>query len=153
MSHIMDKFEAYCNPRKNVTWERHVFNTQNQRIGETIDQYVTELCTKAKSCEFGLLTESLIKDRIVCGITDDGTRSRLLREKDLTLSKALDISRANEATSVQMKQLTAAPTPKELTEPEEVCAVTKNKQRSQMKPDWPKQQCGRCGNWHNRQQP
>ncbi len=24
---IMEKFEAYCNPRKNITWERHVFNT------------------------------------------------------------------------------------------------------------------------------
>ena len=24
VSCIMDKFEAYCNPRKKVTWERHV---------------------------------------------------------------------------------------------------------------------------------
>ena len=30
---IMDKFEAYCNPRKNVTWERHVFNNRIQQPG------------------------------------------------------------------------------------------------------------------------
>ena len=39
---IMEKFDQYCNPRKNVTWERHKFNTQNQQPGETIDQYVTD---------------------------------------------------------------------------------------------------------------
>ena len=82
---IMAKFEAYCNPRKNITWERHVFNTRNQQMGEMIDQYVTNLKTKAKSCEFGTLTDSLIRDRIVCGIIDDHTRSRLLREPGLTL--------------------------------------------------------------------
>ena len=26
---ILEKFEAYCVPRKNITWERHVFNTHN----------------------------------------------------------------------------------------------------------------------------
>ena len=29
---IMVKFEAYCNPRKNVTWECHLFNTRNQHL-------------------------------------------------------------------------------------------------------------------------
>ena len=68
---IMEEFEAYCNPQKNVTWERHLFNTRNQQSGETIDQYVTDLRTKAKTCEFGTLTDSLIRDRIVGGIIND----------------------------------------------------------------------------------
>ena len=88
---VMAKFEAYCNPRKNVTWERHIFNTRNQQPGETIDQYVTDLKTKAKSCEFSTLSDSLIRDRIVGGIINDSTRSRLLRTTDLTLEKAVDI--------------------------------------------------------------
>ena len=79
MNSIMAKFEAHCNPK----------NSQNQQIGETIDQYVTDLKTKAKLCKFGTLTDSHIKDRIMCGITDDHTQSRLLREPDLTLQKAL----------------------------------------------------------------
>ena len=24
---ILEKFQTYCKPRKNITWERHVFNT------------------------------------------------------------------------------------------------------------------------------
>ena len=99
VSKITERFDDYCNPQENVTWERHVFNTRNQQPSETIDQYITDLKTKAKSCEFGVLTDSLIKGRIVCGITDDQTRSRLLREPDLTLQKALDICQANEATA------------------------------------------------------
>ena len=93
---LEEKFEAYCIPRKNVTWERHVFNTRNQQPGETVDQYVTILRKKVKTCEFGTLTESLIKDRLVCGVISDKTRSRLLKQADLTLSKAMDICRAAE---------------------------------------------------------
>ena len=52
---ITEKFYEYCNPRKNVTWERHKFNTRNQQQGETIDQYVTDLKTKAQTCEFAEL--------------------------------------------------------------------------------------------------
>ena len=33
---IMEKFKAYCNPRKNLTYERHIFNTRNQQAGEDI---------------------------------------------------------------------------------------------------------------------
>ena len=108
---IMAKFEAYCNPRKNVTWERHIFNTRNQLPGESIDHYGTDLRTKAKTCEFGELADNLIRDRIVEGVNDDGLRSRLLSKNDLLLQKALDICRAGEATSTQMKSLTQSDNP------------------------------------------
>ena len=104
----MAKFEAYCNPRKNVTLERHLFNTRNQQPGETIDQYVTDLKTKAKSCEISTLSDSLIRDRIVGSIINDSTRSRLLRTTDLTLEKAVDMCRASETTAAQMKTLTVS---------------------------------------------
>ena len=93
----MEKFNAYCNPRKSVTWERNVFNTRNQQASKTIDQYVTDLKTKVKSCEFGTLTDCLIKDRIVSGIIDDRTRSSLPREPDLSLQKPLTSSQHNYA--------------------------------------------------------
>ena len=104
---ITEKFDEYCNPRKNITWERHKFNTRNQQVGETIDQYVTDLKTKAQTCEFANLKESLIRDRIVCGIICDRTRARLLKDSELTLQKALDICRANEATASQLKTLSS----------------------------------------------
>ena len=61
----------YCNPCKNITWERHKFNTWNQQPGENIDQYATDLKTKAQMCEFAQLKDSLIRDRSMCGIICD----------------------------------------------------------------------------------
>ena len=49
---ICEKFQAYCNPIKNITYERHMFNTRIQKEGERIDAYVTDLKQKAASCEF-----------------------------------------------------------------------------------------------------
>ena len=46
---LIKKFEQYCTPKKNVTFERHVFNTRSQGPGEIIDSYVTELRKLAKS--------------------------------------------------------------------------------------------------------
>ena len=100
---VLEKFEQYCNPRKNVIFERHVFNTRCQGSSETVDTYVTDLRMKARSCEFGELKDSLIRDRIVCGIKSDTVRSRLLRDCDLTLQKAIEICRAAESTETQMK--------------------------------------------------
>ncbi|KAJ8031349.1 hypothetical protein HOLleu_28054 [Holothuria leucospilota] len=102
---IKAKFEAYCNPKKNLTVERHVFFTRAQNEGESIDTYVTDLKNKSKTCEFGNLEESLITDRIVCGIRSTGLRERLLRETDLTLSKALTICRAAELSKTGVKDL------------------------------------------------
>ena len=85
---VLQKFEEYCTPKKNVTYERHRFFTRSQNEGETIDQYATELRSRAKSCAFGDLTESLIRDRIICGIPSNALRERLLRQDDLSLHDA-----------------------------------------------------------------
>ncbi|KAK0132248.1 hypothetical protein N1851_032926 [Merluccius polli] len=101
---ILDKFEEYCNPKKNTTYERYKFFTCVQ--GDmSISQYITELKLKAKSCEFGQLQDSLIRDRVVCGITSDTMRERLLREMDITLEKAMQLCLASETSKAQIKQM------------------------------------------------
>ena len=40
---LMEKFKGYCYPRKNLTYERHIFNAKYQQAGENIDSYVTGL--------------------------------------------------------------------------------------------------------------
>ena len=139
---ITEKFDGYCNPRKNVTWERHKFNTRNQQVGESIDQYMTDLKTKAQTCEFSNLKDSLICDRIICGIICDRTRTRLLKDSELTLQKALDICRANEATTSQLKTLSSCATNKESVD-QELFTVQK---RRTAKPR--RTQCDKCGTQH-----
>lgn len=69
------KFKEYCEPRKNLPCIRHMFFTRSQSSEETIDAYVTDLKHMVKDCEFGDLTDSLIRDIIVCGIRDDNVHA------------------------------------------------------------------------------
>ncbi len=101
---LIQKFEGYCTPRKNTTYERYVFNTCIQN-GRTLDAFLLDLRSKAKTCEFGTLQDSLIKDRIVCEIDDKSIRERLLRDSDLTLEKAIDIVRAAETSKNKVQKL------------------------------------------------
>ena len=96
---ILKKFDEYCNPKRNLTVERHIFNSRMQQPGESFDQYVTDLRLKVKTCEYGTMADEMIKDRIVVGV------QRLLREKDLNLSKAIDIGKAAEASKKQLEKL------------------------------------------------
>jgi hypothetical protein len=76
-----------------------------QQAGESFDQYVTDLRLKVKTCEYGTMADDMIKDRIVVGVQSDIVRGRLLREKDLNLSKAIDIGKAAEASKKQLEKL------------------------------------------------
>ena len=104
---VLEKFDAFCNPRKNTIYERYVFFSRNQENGESIDHYVTVLKTMSNTCEFGDLKESLIRDRVVFGIQDNSVRERLLRDPDLTLQTAIEKVRSAELTNAQLKQIKA----------------------------------------------
>ncbi|XP_077863696.1 uncharacterized protein LOC144348068, partial [Saccoglossus kowalevskii] len=90
---------------KNVTFERHVFNSRTQLEGETFDNFLTDLRNKVKTCEYGPLSNSLIKDRIVQGIRSNQIIERLLRERNLDLDKAIDICRASELSKSHLETM------------------------------------------------
>ena len=74
-----------------------MFNQRVQQPGESIDDFVADLRKLAKNCQFELLEDALIRDRIIVGICDEPTRRRLLQQK-LTLAEAVDACKATEAT-------------------------------------------------------
>lgn len=102
---IMTKLDTYFIGESNETYERYVFNKRDQQGGETVDAYVANLRTLAKTCNFGDQEESLIKDRLVLGINDPGTRKTLLQTRNLTLQDAVDICKTDEATRNQLKSI------------------------------------------------
>ena len=98
---IVQKLKKHFIPQRNVLYERFAFNSAVQKPGETIDEYVVCLRHMAESCEFGTLKDSLIRDRIVIGTTDDGGRERLLRERPVpNLEKAIESLRAFEISRI-----------------------------------------------------
>ncbi|XP_046851898.1 uncharacterized protein LOC124445237 [Xenia sp. Carnegie-2017] len=76
-----------------------------QHDGVTFDAFVTELKRRSAQCEFGDLRESLIRDMIVIGVSDNPLRERLLRTETLTLENAIKIGQASEATKQQAMTL------------------------------------------------
>ncbi|XP_069114312.1 uncharacterized protein [Argopecten irradians] len=129
---------------------------RNQETNETVDQYVTELRNKARTCEFGTLNDSLIKDRLVCGMQDNAVRERLLRETDLDLTKAVELCRSCGASK------THAQGRREGEKSQQVSLVKEKKKHSGSKPQKyveksktrPGQEknfkeCGRCGYNHH----
>ena len=67
--------------------------------------WVKNLRISAAKCGFDTQTDLMIRDRIVFGVKDTQLKSRLLRDSDLDLKKALDICRAAESTRAQIKEM------------------------------------------------
>ena len=96
MEIILRKFELYCKPRRNETYETYVFNSRKQRQNEPIDVYIVELKTLIRSCNYGHLEDSLMRDALVMGIKNNRVRESLLKENELSLDKCINILRATE---------------------------------------------------------
>jgi len=128
---VLTKFQQYCQPRRNIPFERYKFNRRAQEMGESYDHYRTALRKLADECEFGTITpDEILRDRLVFGVRDAKVRERLLREANLTLAKTDEICRAAESTSQQLK----------LVEPQEQTVHAVERQTSK--------ECGKCGRKH-----
>jgi len=90
----------------------------------SIDEFVNELKTKSKNCEFREQRDYMIRDRIIFGIKDERLRERLLRDsenpdlerviylrraaecsKNPNLERVIDLCRAAECSKNQMKEI------------------------------------------------
>ena len=90
---LVKSMEDHENPRRNPVAERFKFNMRNRKADESVSAYVAELRRLSQYCEYGNSLDSMLRDRLVCGINHDRTQQRLLSEgATLTLQKALDIS-------------------------------------------------------------
>ena len=100
---VINKFTNFCMPKKNLVYERYVFNICVQKEGQNVDSYVTELRHKAQTCDYGELKDSLIRDRIVVGINSTQLKEKMLQDKDLSLESAISRCKSAEMTQRQMQ--------------------------------------------------
>ncbi len=108
---ILESLDPYFKPAKNVIYERYVFGCCKQEERESIDNFVTRLREKAATCDYGGLKDEMIRDKIVLGITNEGTRRRLLSEKKITLLTAIEMCRTAEQTAIRMRAMDVASMP------------------------------------------
>lgn len=104
---VMKAFEDYCNPRKNIVYERYVFYSRNQGENEPFDQFLTDISKLIKSCEFDVepTVDSILRDRIVLGHHDRELQERMLRMEKLDLKGAIEICRVHEVTNKQNQEV------------------------------------------------
>ncbi|KAB0797432.1 hypothetical protein PPYR_08426 [Photinus pyralis] len=105
---VLKAFDDHCSPKKNIVFERFKFFSRVQQEGEGFDQFLTDIKKLSKSCEFGLLSDEMVRDRIVLGIYDKVMQERLLRVEDLDLAKAVNLCRAAEISKSQARNLQGA---------------------------------------------
>lgn len=105
MDKIIELWDSYCLGRTNITYERYMFNARDQKENESIEAYASALRSLANTCNFGPLKEELIRDRIVCGLSDNEIRKKLLQIPELTLDKCMNICRSAETTTSQLKAM------------------------------------------------
>ena len=94
----------------------------------------------------------MVRDRLVLGYQDHEARARLFREKECTLTKAIEILRVSEVTRQQLKHISD-----EITDVQSVNAVKPQHSSDQSQPKVSSQQrattgksCMYCGRKHER---
>ncbi|XP_076241290.1 uncharacterized protein LOC143183573 isoform X2 [Calliopsis andreniformis] len=86
---LITKLDAYFDPPKNETVERYNFFTRSKKKGESIESYINDLKQKAITCNFGHITNSLIRDRVIADIKDRNLRKKLFEVENLDISKLI----------------------------------------------------------------
>ena len=101
----LEKLDAYFKPQNNIPFERHMFRQATQDPSETMDTYVTRLKRLVQTCDYGTLSNEMIRDQVLEKCYSTRSRRRLLREETLTLDVILRIARALEASDRQAQQI------------------------------------------------
>lgn len=107
LKEVIAKFDEFAIGEVNITAERFKFNNRNQEAGEKFETFLSEIRRLAKNCSFCMqCKDSLLRDRIVIGIADAETKQDLLKIRNLTLDKCIDICRSAEDAKTQGKAMT-----------------------------------------------
>ena len=92
-------------PTLSETVQRFKFHSCSRKSGESVANFVAELCALAKFCNFGSSLKAMLRDQIVCGINDSAIQRRLLVEVPLSLEKALQLVQGMETAAHNVKEL------------------------------------------------
>ena len=105
---IIRHLQLYARGQLNETVEHHNLAKRQQQPGERFEDFLTSIRDLTKTCSFcDKCTDLIVRDKIVTGVIDVELRRKLLQfssETALTLDKAIQISRADEATNIHEQE-------------------------------------------------
>jgi len=143
LDQLSQTLKNHFEPKPLVIAERFTFYRRDQFTDESILQYVAELRRLAAHCKFEGFLDQALRDRLVCGLQNEGIQKRLLTEADLTLARAVEVAQGMEAAQVNANLMKGKPS-----EAENISKVTHEYKPSNsfQNPAQPwKKPCYRCG--------
>ena len=84
-----------------MVYHRAKFNKRVQNEGEPIKQFITDLHTLVKPCNYGTLEDEMIRDRIIVGMINQSLSEALQLDADITLAKVIERSTMAEEIKIQ----------------------------------------------------
>lgn len=93
---VLEKLSLYFDPPLKEVVQRYNFFTKMKQSNETLEAYIKDLKEKAKTCNFGRLTNSLIRDKVVAEIKDKALCKKFFDEDNLDLDKLIKIFKAHQ---------------------------------------------------------
>lgn len=97
---LVKKLDEHFAPKKNEIAESFKFYKRDQKSSESIAEYIVELKTLAKDCNFGDFLDRALRDRFICGIANEAIQQRLFNDERITtFEKANEIALTMETTT------------------------------------------------------
>ena len=94
---VKDALDTCFGVSRNVIVQRAHFNRRVQKPGETVNTFIQDLYQIVEHCEYCILKDDLIRDRIVVGVLDEALSDRLPMKSDLKLAEAVQMTHQAEA--------------------------------------------------------
>jgi len=102
---LVQTLAKHYEPAPSEIVRRYRFNTRVRRKEESVATYVSELRGLAQFCNFGDSLETMLRDRLVCGINDEAVQRRLLAEPSLDLKRALELAQGMETAAQNVREM------------------------------------------------
>ncbi len=93
---LTDTLQQHYSPAPSEIVERFKFYSRSRRAGESVADFLAQMRSLAQHCNYGASLDTMLRDRLVCGINEDSIQKRLLAEPNLTYKKAVELARGLE---------------------------------------------------------
>ena len=141
----VEVLSTHFRPTPSEIVERCRFHGRYRKPGESIATFVSELRSLTEFCNFGATLETMIRDRLVCGVNDVGIQKRLLSEPGLTYAKAVELAQSLESAAQNVKELKVKPEGRDPVQPNPRQEVHKLASSSSRRSVLTCYRCGKAG--------
>lgn len=97
--------KEYFDPKRNVIGERFAFHRRQQKSDESVADYIMEIKTLSRTCEFGQFLDEALRDKLIFGLHDVAIQRKLANTKNLDFETACSTAKLMETTEQNLNDM------------------------------------------------